>query len=222
MPEGPEAPSASAAPHVLVIDNFDSFVHTIASYLEELGADLTMLRNDAHAAIPPALESADAVLISPGPGNPKGAGASLEVIEACAASGTPMLGICLGHQALGEAFGGLVGNAPQAMHGKTSRIAHDSTGVFVGLPSPFTATRYHSLAIDPRTLPDELVANAWVEGEEDLIMGVRHRTLPLHAVQFHPESVLTEGGYRLLANWLAISGGDGAPSRAQHLTPHMG
>ncbi len=222
MPEGPEAPSASAAPHVLVIDNFDSFVHTIASYLEELGADLTMLRNDAHAAIPPALARADAVLISPGPGNPKGAGASLEVIEACAASGTPMLGICLGHQALGEAFGGLVGHAPQAMHGKTSRIAHDSTGVFAGLPSPFTATRYHSLAIDPRTLPDELVANAWVEGEEDLIMGVRHRTLPLHAVQFHPESVLTEGGYRLLANWLAISGGDGAPSRAQHLTPHMG
>ncbi|MDO5496201.1 MAG: gamma-glutamyl-gamma-aminobutyrate hydrolase family protein [bacterium] len=206
---------------ILVIDNFDSFVHTIAGYLEELGARLTIVRNDALADIPDAVSAVDGVLISPGPGNPKGAGSTLEVVEACAASGTPMLGICLGHQALGEAFGGVVGHAPAAMHGKTSQIVHDGSGVFTGLPSPFTATRYHSLAIDPRTLPSELVATAWVEGDESLIMGVRHRTLPLHAVQFHPESVLTEGGHRLLGNWLAISGDDDAPTRAKTLTPRV-
>nr|NLD40459.1 C26 family cysteine hydrolase domain-containing family [Actinomycetales bacterium] len=207
---------------ILVIDNYDSFVHTIASYLEQLGARLRIVRNDDVGHLPAALTGVDGVLISPGPGTPKGAGSSLEMIEACAAAGVPMLGICLGHQALGEAFGGVVGHAPELMHGKTSRIVHDGSGVFAGLPSPFTATRYHSLAIDPRTLPDELVANAWVEGNAALIMGIRHRSLPLHAVQFHPESVLTEGGHRLLGNWLALTGDDDAPSRAEGLPSLLG
>ena len=207
---------------VLVVDNYDSFVHTIASYLEQLGARPRIVRNDHLGDVAATLTHVDGVLVSPGPGTPKAAGASLEVIEVCAARGIPMLGVCLGHPALGEAFGGAIGHAPELMHGKTSRIVHDGTGVFTGLPSPFTATRYHSLAVDPRTLPDELVANAWVEGDESLIMGVRHRTLPLHAVQFHPESVLTESGHRLLGNWLALTSDDAAPARAGTLTPRIG
>ncbi len=207
---------------MLVVDNYDSFVHTIVAYLEQLGATPTIVRNDGVGPLPDALDGYDGVLISPGPGTPKAAGQSIEVIKACAAEGLPMLGVCLGHQALAEAFGGVVTHAPELMHGKTSRIAHDGTGIFSGLPSPFTAARYHSLVIDPGTLPGELVATAWVEGTPSLIMGVSHRRLPLHAVQIHPESVLTEGGHRLLANWLVLAGDDDAPSRAEGLAPRVG
>ncbi len=198
---------------ILVIDNYDSFVHTIVGYLQQLGAETVVVRNDV---VPDTLDGFDGVLVSPGPGTPKEAGASIEVIEKCAALRLPMLGVCLGHQALGEVFGGLVTHAPTLMHGKTSMIEHDGTGIFAGLPSPLRATRYHSLAVEPGTISDELVPNAHADG---LIMAMHHRDLPLHAVQFHPESVLTEGGHRMFANWLAICGDDDAPARAVGLAP---
>lgn len=200
---------------ILVVDNYDSFVHTIVGYLQHLGAETVVVRNDA---VPASLDGFDGVLVSPGPGTPKEAGASIAVIEACADLGLPMLGVCLGHQALGEAFGGLVTHAPSLMHGKTSLVEHDGTGVFAGLPSPLRCTRYHSLAVEPGTFSDSLVPNAWVDG---LVMGLRHRDLPLHAVQFHPESVLTEGGHRMLANWLTVCGDDEAPGRAEGLAPRV-
>ncbi len=200
---------------ILVVDNYDSFVHTIVGYLQQLGAETVVVRNDA---VPESLEGFDGVLISPGPGTPKEAGASIEVIEKCAERHLPMFGVCLGHQALGEVFGGLVTHAPELMHGKTSMVEHDGTGVFAGLPSPLRATRYHSLAVEPGSFSEELVPNAYVGG---LVMGLHHRDLPLHAVQFHPESVLTEGGHRMLANWLVICGDDGAPARAEGLAPRV-
>ncbi|MDX5380093.1 MAG: gamma-glutamyl-gamma-aminobutyrate hydrolase family protein [Actinomycetes bacterium] len=200
---------------ILVVDNYDSFVHTIVGYLQQLGAETVVVRNDA---VPESLDGFDGVLISPGPGTPKEAGASIEVIEKCAERRLPMFGVCLGHQALGEVFGGLVTHAPELMHGKTSMVEHDGTGVFAGLPSPLRATRYHSLAVEPGTFSEELVPNAYVGG---LVMGLHHRDLPLHAVQFHPESVLTEGGHRMLANWLVICGDDGAPARAEGLAPRV-
>ncbi|NCD18684.1 MAG: aminodeoxychorismate/anthranilate synthase component II [Actinobacteria bacterium] len=200
---------------ILVVDNYDSFVHTIVGYLQQLGAETVVVRNDA---VPESLEGFDGVLISPGPGTPKEAGASIEVIEKCAERHLPMFGVCLGHQALGEVFGGLVTHAPELMHGKTSMVEHDGTGVFAGLPSPLRATRYHSLAVEPGSFSEELVPNAYVGG---LVMGLHHRDLPLHAVQFHPESVLTEGGHRMLANWLVICGDDDAPARAEGLAPRV-
>jgi len=204
---------------ILVVDNYDSFVYTIVGYLAQLGAETVVVRNDT---VPPVAERAgfDGVLISPGPGTPAEAGASMQVIRDCAASGTPMLGVCLGHQALGAVFGGTVTHAPELMHGKTSRIEHDGAGVLAGLPVPFTATRYHSLAVVDGTVSDELEATAHVPTPRGpIIMGLQHRTLPLHGVQFHPESVLTEGGYRLLANWLEICGDDGAVERSAGLHP---
>lgn len=205
---------------ILVVDNYDSFVYTIVGYLEQLGASVTVVRNDAVGELPAALEEYDGVLVSPGPGTPRAAGQSLDVIRACAEQGVPMMGVCLGHQALGEVFGGLVVHAPELMHGKTSQMVHDSSGVFAGLPDVFTATRYHSLAVEPGSIPADLVANAWVQGEEgSTVMGLRHRELPLHAVQFHPESVLTEGGHRMFANWLAICGDEGAVARSAGLAP---
>jgi len=198
---------------ILVVDNYDSFVYTIVGYLEQLGAQPDVVRNDV---VPSELDDYDGVLISPGPGTPKEAGESLDVIRACAEQEIPMFGVCLGHQALGEAFGGLVTHAPELMHGKTSMIEHDGTGIFAGLPSPLRATRYHSLAVEPGTYSEDLVANAHCDG---LVMAFRHRTLPMHAVQFHPESVLTEGGHKMLANWLAICGDDEAPLRAEGLKP---
>jgi para-aminobenzoate synthetase component 2 len=200
---------------ILVVDNYDSFVYTIVGYLAQLGAETVVVRNDA---VPPARERTgfDGVLVSPGPGTPAEAGASLQVIRDCAASGTPMLGVCLGHQALGEVFGGIVTHAPELMHGKTSQILHDGAG----LPSPFTATRYHSLAVVDGTFSDELEVTATVESEHgSIIMGLQHRTLPLHGVQFHPESVLTEGGHRILANWLTICGDTEALERSVGLHP---
>jgi para-aminobenzoate synthetase component 2 len=204
---------------ILVVDNYDSFVYTIVGYLAQLGAETVVVRNDA---VPPARERTgfDGVLVSPGPGTPAEAGASLQVIRDCAASGTPMLGVCLGHQALGEVFGGIVTHAPELMHGKTSQILHDGAGVLAGLPSPFTATRYHSLAVVAGTFSDELEVTATVESEHgSIIMGLQHRTLPLHGVQFHPESVLTEGGHRILANWLTICGDTEALERSVGLHP---
>jgi para-aminobenzoate synthetase component II len=200
---------------ILVVDNYDSFVYTIVGYLDQLGAETVVVRNDA---VPPLAERTgfDGVLVSPGPGTPAEAGASIQVIRDCAATGLPMLGVCLGHQALGEVFGGTVTHAPELMHGKTSLVEHDGQGVLAGLPSPFTATRYHSLAVVDGTVSDELEVTARANG---IIMGLQHRTLPLHGVQFHPESVLTEGGHRLLANWLELTGATGAVERAAGLHP---
>lgn len=200
---------------ILVVDNYDSFVYTIVGYLDQLGAETEVVRNDA---VPSAAERAgyDGVLVSPGPGTPAGAGASIQVIRDCAASGTPMLGVCLGHQALGEVFGGTVTHAPELMHGKTSQVTHGGQGVLKGLPTPFTATRYHSLAVVDGTVSDDLVVTARANG---IIMGLQHRELPLHGVQFHPESVLTEGGHRLFANWLALTGLTDAIERSAGLHP---
>ena len=201
---------------ILCVDNYDSFVFTIVGYLRHLGATVDVVRNDV-------VDSAwfeagyDGVLISPGPGDPKSAGASLQTIADCAARGIPMLGVCLGHQALGELFGATVGHAPELMHGKTSVITHDGRGVFEGVPSPLTVTRYHSLTIDPATMPDELEVSA--STESGIIMGVRHRSLPLEGVQFHPESVMTQSGHLMFANWLAACGDASARERAVSLKP---
>jgi len=205
-----------SSPRILVVDNYDSFVYTIVGYLDQLGAETVVVRNDA---VPPRAERGgfDGVLVSPGPGDPKGAGDSLDVIRDCAASGTPLLGVCLGHQALGEAFGATVTHAPELMHGKTSLVEHHGAGVLAGLPDPFTATRYHSLAVVRDTVPDELEITA--ETASGVVMGLQHRTLPLHGVQFHPESVLTEGGHRLLANWLEVCGSEDAVARSEGLAP---
>ncbi|WP_168582865.1 anthranilate synthase component II [Gephyromycinifex aptenodytis] len=199
---------------ILVVDNYDSFVFTIVGYLRQLGAQCDVVRNDVVDLA--ALADYDGVLVSPGPGTPYEAGASMQVIEACAADARPMLGVCLGHQALGAVFGAHVGRAEQLLHGKTSAVEHDGTGVLAGLPSPFTATRYHSLVVELAQLPPQLLANAWTG---DVIMGIRHAELPLHGVQFHPESVLTQGGHQLLAQWLHLCGDDQAVAAAQGLAP---
>ncbi|NCT91445.1 aminodeoxychorismate/anthranilate synthase component II [Cellulomonas sp. APG4] len=208
---------------ILVVDNYDSFVYTIVGYLDQLGAQTVVVRNDA---VPAADERAeyDGVLVSPGPGTPRAAGASMDVIRDCAQTGTPMLGVCLGHQALAEVYGATVTHAAELMHGKTSEVEHAGTGVLAGLASPFTATRYHSLAVVDGTVPLELVVTARTHHDADdgapgVIMGVQHRELPLHGVQFHPESVLTEGGHRLLANWLEVCGLEGAVERSSGMHP---
>lgn len=200
---------------ILVIDNYDSFVYTIVSYLEQLGATCEVVRNDEVDLA--SLTSYDGVLVSPGPGTPAEAGRSMRAIRTCADTNTPMLGVCLGHQALGEVYGGTVTHAPELMHGKTSRILHRSDGVFNGLPQLFTATRYHSLAVVPDTVSEELKVTAWTG--ERVIMGLQHTEKPLYGVQFHPESVLTEGGYRILANWLALCGDDDAIAASSGLAP---
>ena len=204
---------------VLVVDNYDSFVFNLVQYLGQLGVDAKVWRNDderlaTDADIVRAAEEFDGVLLSPGPGTPERAGASIPLVEACAAARTPLLGVCLGHQAIGVAFGGTVDRAPELLHGKTSTVYHTNTGVLKGLPDPFIATRYHSLTILPETIPDELEVIARTDGGErsdggdpgGVIMGVRHIDLPIHGVQFHPESILTQGGHRMLANWLAYCG----------------
>ena len=191
---------------ILVVDNYDSFVFNLVQYLGQLGVEATVWRNDDPRLSDPAATAAEVggILLSPGPGTPERAGASIDLVRACAAAGTPLLGVCLGHQAIGVAFGATVDRAPELLHGKTSRVHHTNTGVLQGLPDPFTATRYHSLTIMPETLPAELDVTAHTES--GVIMGVRHRELPIHGVQFHPESILTEGGHRMLANWLADCG----------------
>ena len=200
---------------VLVVDNYDSFVFTIVGYLEQLGAECEVVRNDAVSAADGA--DFDGVLVSPGPGTPEEAGVSMAMIEACAEREQPMLGVCLGHQALGAVMGGVVGRAPELLHGKTSTVLHDGSGVLAGVPQPFTATRYHSLTIEPESMPDVLVPNGHTAS--GIVMAVRHATLPLHGVQFHPESVLTEGGHRMLANWLLLTGMDDAVERSAGLSP---
>jgi para-aminobenzoate synthetase component 2 len=194
---------------VLVIDNYDSFVYNLVQYLAQLGADSTVLRNDAaeldeSAAIDAVLAGVDGVLVSPGPGTPQRAGSSMRVIERCAGRGQPLLGVCLGHQAIGAVWGAVIERAPELLHGKTSQVHHDGRGVLAGLPSPFIATRYHSLTIRPDSMPPELEITA--RTESGVIMSIKHRELPIHGVQFHPESVLTAGGHRLLATWMAQSG----------------
>jgi len=189
---------------ILVIDNYDSFTFNLVHYLLELGAQTQVVRNDA-ISVPEAMAMApQAILLSPGPCTPNEAGICLDLVAAAAAARLPLFGVCLGHQAIGQAFGGNVVRARQVMHGKTSAMAHDGTGVFAGLPSPFEATRYHSLIVRESDLPDSLVVNA--RSPDGLIMGMRHRELPLHGVQFHPESIATEHGHDLLANFLELAG----------------
>jgi para-aminobenzoate synthetase component II len=191
---------------ILVVDNYDSFVFNLVQYLGQLGVEAQVWRNDDARLSDPAavVAEVDGILLSPGPGTPERAGASIDLVRACAASRTALLGVCLGHQAIGVAFGGTVDRAPELLHGKTSSVHHTNVGVLHGLPDPFTATRYHSLTIMPETLPAELEVTA--RTRSGVIMGVRHAELPIHGVQFHPESILTEGGHRMLANWLADCG----------------
>jgi len=200
---------------ILVVDNYDSFVWTIAGYLAQLGAECDVIRNDAVTTADAA--GYDGVLLSPGPGTPAEAGVSPDMVRYCADEVKPMLGVCLGHQALGEVFGGTVTHAPELMHGKTSLVHHDGTGVFDGLPTPFTATRYHSLAVVADSVPDVFAVPG--RTESGVVMALQHRALPLFGVQFHPESVLTQGGHRLLANWLEVSGYDDAVGRSVGLAP---
>ncbi|HET8928302.1 MAG TPA: gamma-glutamyl-gamma-aminobutyrate hydrolase family protein [Microbacterium sp.] len=209
---------------VLVVDNHDSFVHTLVGYLRELGAEAEMVEADETRDAPAAWtgpESAisgfDAVMISPGPGAPEDAGASVDIVRAAARARVPLVGVCLGHQAIAAAFGARVDHAPELMHGMVSQVHHDGSPLYDGLPDPFTAGRYHSLAIVPETLPGELRVTS--RTDSGVIMGVAHRTLPIVGVQFHPESVLTEGGYRLLANWLAGAGMPQAIAAAASLRP---
>lgn len=204
---------------ILVIDNYDSFVYTLNGYLRELGAETDVVRNDDIPVdeVAERIAEYDAVLISPGPGKPSDAGISIPVVEAALASGQPILGVCLGHQAIAEAFGAVVTNAEELMHGKTSRIEHDDSAFYEGVPQPFTATRYHSLAVVDDTVPPSLVVTSRTSG--GVIMGLRHVSAPIFGVQFHPESVLTEGGYRMLGNWLAVAGLPEARERAEHLSP---
>ncbi|AHE57005.1 anthranilate synthase component II [Sphingomonas sanxanigenens] len=187
---------------ILVIDNYDSFTWNLVHYLMELGAEVEVVRNDAISAGQALSSGAEAFLISPGPCTPNEAGVSLDLVAAVADAGRPLLGVCLGHQSIGQHFGGKVVRAPQLMHGKTSAVGHDGTGLYAGLPSPFTATRYHSLVVED--IPASLVVNA--RTADGTVMGFRHESLPIHGVQFHPESIATEHGHAMLANFLAIAG----------------
>ena len=189
---------------VLVVDNFDSFVYNLVQYLGQLGVRCIVRRNDAVEVDELADRDVAGVLLSPGPGTPGGAGVTVPMVRAAAEQGTPVLGVCLGHQAIAEAYGAVVVRAPELLHGKTSEVVHEGLGVLAGLPSPFTATRYHSLAVLADTLPAELEVTAWTGS--GVVMAMRHRTLPIEGVQFHPESVLTEGGHQLLATWLTSCG----------------
>lgn len=200
---------------ILVVDNYDSFVYNLVQYLGQLGANVTVLRNDQVTVSDAA--NFDGVLISPGPGTPEAAGSSIELIHYCAAHAIPLFGVCLGHQAIGVAFGATVTRAPELMHGKTSLVHHNGGGLMKAIPSPFTATRYHSLAIVPETLPEVLE----VTGSTDsgIVMSIEHKTLPISGVQFHPESVLTEHGYTMLANWLERCGDSDALAASQGLAP---
>jgi para-aminobenzoate synthetase component II len=204
---------------ILVIDNYDSFVYNLVQYLGQLGVDCEVRRNDELSVADVGRLRPAGVLLSPGPSTPDRAGICLELTATCAGD-FPILGVCLGHQAIGEAYGATVSRAPELLHGKTSRIIHRGEGVLAGLPSPFTATRYHSLAVVESTLCDEFQVTGWTE-DSGLVMAMRHRTLPLEGVQFHPESVLTQGGHLLLANWLAGCGYPDAGERAPALAAEV-
>ncbi|MFZ4110899.1 MAG: anthranilate synthase component II [Polymorphobacter sp.] len=194
----------TASPFILVIDNYDSFTFNLVHYLLELGAETRVVRNDAITAAEAIALQPQAVLLSPGPCTPNEAGVCLDLIAAAAAVRLPLLGVCLGHQSLGQAFGGTVVRAPQVMHGKTSAMTHDGTGIFAGLPSPFEATRYHSLIVREDDLPGCFAVNA--RSPDGVMMGMRHKELPLHGVQFHPESIATEHGHAMLANFMMLAG----------------
>jgi len=199
---------------VLVIDNYDSFVYNLVQYLAQLGAATTVRRNDVVDL--DEVDDVDGVLVSPGPGTPERAGASIDVIRRCADRGLPALGVCLGHQAIGVAWGGVVERAPELLHGKTSLVHHGGEGLLAGLPDPFVATRYHSLSIRPDSMPAALEVTGRTESGD--IMALRHRELPIVGVQFHPESVLTQGGHRLLSNWMASAGHPAPEATIEALT----
>ena len=204
---------------ILVLDNYDSFVYTLNGYLQQLGAETEVLRNDVvtEAELPDLLAKYDAVLISPGPGTPADAGLSVPTVKLALKSGQPVFGVCLGHQAIAEAMGATVTSAEELMHGKTSQVFHDDSLVYRDVPEPFTATRYHSLAVVDSTVPEDLVVTSKTAG--GVIMGLQHKTLPIYGVQFHPESVLTQGGYQMLGNWLESLGLKGAAEKAKKLSP---
>ncbi len=201
---------------ILVVDNYDSFVYNLVQYLAQLGAEVIVRRNDAVAPEELAELDVAGVLISPGPGTPQEAGQSMPIVAACVAGGLPLFGVCLGHQAIGAVFGAPIIRAPELLHGKTSEIVHDGTGVLAGLPSPLTATRYHSLAVEEAALPDEIVVTG--RSQSGVVMALRHRELPIDGVQFHPESVLTHGGHRMVANWLVRCGGTIDDARVTQLS----
>ena len=198
---------------ILVVDNYDSFVFNIVQYLQQLGAEVVVKRNDEVNAN--SINEFDGVLLSPGPGTPEDAGACIEIVNAAIEKQKPLLGVCLGHQAIGAALGGKVSRAPELLHGKTSQVQHKNEGVFKDLKSPFRATRYHSLAIENPNFPNELTITATTES--GVIMGVKHKTAPIEGVQFHPESVLTEEGHHLLANWLESTGDLNSKSKARSI-----
>ncbi len=203
---------------VLVIDNYDSFVFNIVQYLAQLGADVTVKRND-EVELSEA-KNYDGVLLSPGPGTPSDAGVCIDMVHYCAENKIPLFGVCLGHQAIAEAFGGVVSRAPELLHGKTSQVFHQGESVMSSLPQPFTATRYHSLAVENDSVPADFEITAQTESK--VIMGLRHKNLNIEGVQFHPESVLTEGGHRMLAEWLTVCGDKDAIAKSAGLAPVVG
>ena len=200
---------------ILVIDNYDSFVFNLVQYLGQLGAKCDVVRNDAVDVN--IADKYDGVLISPGPGTPEAAGISMEMIKYCGEKKIPLFGVCLGHQAIAAVYGAKVSRAPELLHGKTSQVHHQQSGVFQDLPSPFTATRYHSLAVERDSVPADLEITSATES--GVVMGLRHKTLPIEGVQFHPESVLTEHGHAMLANWLVKCGDQDAKTKAVGLSP---
>jgi para-aminobenzoate synthetase component 2 len=204
---------------ILVLDNYDSFVYTLAGYLQQLGATTDVIRNDAVSAkeLPELMNKYDGVLISPGPGTPKDAGLSIDVVKNALETNQSVFGVCLGHQAIAEALGATVTSAEELMHGKTSEVEHDNSLLFKDVPNSFRATRYHSLAVVDNTVPNDLVVTSRTKG--GVIMGLQHVTKPIYGVQFHPESVLTEGGYQMLGNWLESIGLKGASAKAKGLSP---
>ena len=210
--------NAPMATKILVVDNYDSFVFNLVQYLQQLGAQCTVVRNDAIS--PEDAANYDGVLISPGPGVPEKAGVSVAMIKFCAEKKIPLFGVCLGHQAIGVAFGATVSRAPELLHGKTSLVHHHQQGVLADLPSPFTATRYHSLCVERDTVGADLEITGTTES--GIVMSMRHRTLPIEGVQFHPESVLTEHGHQMLANWLTTCGDKNAKTKAIGLSPVVG
>jgi para-aminobenzoate synthetase component 2 len=207
--------------NILVLDNYDSFVYTLNGYLQQLGAETTVMRNDAitEAELPALLQKYDAVLISPGPGTPASAGLSIPTVKYALDTNYPVFGVCLGHQAIAEAMGGRVESAPELMHGKTSKVNHQDSLILNGLPQGFMATRYHSLAVVPESVPEQLLVTG--QTESGIIMSLQHKTKPIYGVQFHPESVMTEGGYQMIANWLETLGVEGALEKSKSLSPRI-
>ncbi len=200
---------------ILVIDNYDSFVFNLVHYLEQIGAECTVMRNDETDLT--ISQSFDGVLISPGPRTPEEAGITVDLVKYCAQIKKPLLGVCLGHQGIGVAFGARVGRAPELLHGKTSTIEHNNSGVLENIPQSFTATRYHSLAIEDKTISDDIeITGRTTSG---IVMSLRHKWLPIHGVQFHPESILTEYGHQILGNWLVICGDKAARKKSESFSP---